>query len=204
MQGLIYPRLMIRAKSVLIVDLEEEANKNVRFYLVANKKKHLYGEPNSTLCKSITNRRFRLIRWKKVNPVAYWELFHFASCYLATEENLAGEEVDIEEEEEEEEVDIQEQVQDHFQAIQASPYSAMRNHCHHPPGSPACPPMGQSPACLPPGVPPASPSVPTSLPPFSSPVPEPVISSETAPPVASFHYGKLLWKDKFLNFLVHS
>jgi hypothetical protein len=92
MQGFIYQRLTIRAKSELIVDLEEEANKNVKFYLVANKKKHLYGEPNSTLRKSITNRRFRLIRLKKVNPV-------LANRYLAGEEDLAGEEVDIEEEE---------------------------------------------------------------------------------------------------------
>jgi hypothetical protein len=127
--------------------------------------------------------------------VAYWELFHLATCYLAGEEDLVGEEVDIEEEEDKE-VDIQEQDQDHFQAIQASPYSAMRNHRHHPPGFPARPLVGQSPARLPPGVPPASPSLPPSLPPFSSPVAEPVISSETAPPVTSFHYGKLLWKDK--------
>lgn len=162
----------------LILDLEAPEFRDLKWYQVAGKNLGLYGEKGSTHRKSISNRRFALLKLKQSNPSAYWELHHKAKIETARQ---AKSEKESEDEEEEEDTSDSFHHDAHSNFISNSTMGST----WIPDSTLSSPPSARS---LRSRTSPARSQ--SSFPPFS-PVPESYQSKRFVPaPVTSFHYGK--------------
>lgn len=163
----------------LILDLEAPEFRDWKWYQVAGQNLGLYGEKGSSRRKSISNRRFNLLKLKQSNPTAYWDLHDKAKIETARQAESEKESEDEEEEEED--------TSDSFHHYTPSNFisSSTMGSTWIPDSTLSSPPSARSLRSR------ASPArSQSSVPPFS-PLPESYQSKRFVPaPVTSFHYGK--------------
>lgn len=75
-------RLQKRVKSQLLVDLLADENLGRKFYLIANRKPDLYGQPHSTLRDSVNSYKGYVLRLKRKNEGHFLDLHQKALRYL--------------------------------------------------------------------------------------------------------------------------